>query len=266
MRRRCISSWRVGELGRWGGVVRREQGEEKGSLSDSKLEPGAAYELPAPRKTYWELRRAPGRNQRVGLAGACAGGRRQQPASYISFLLTVRTPTQRGLFDTPGACSTKQDDWASWITALSKSQILPKSGTWTKVKKNAVPGFTLCSYPANSEILLCDTGPMKLPFTCVCNAKLRATMCLYLRISVGSNAINPCCFEVAFLYYHLIYIPCHLADAFIQSDLQLIRLSRRHTPWSNVGLRALAQGPNSCADLIVATPGIEPPTLRVQVK
>ena len=28
----------------------------------------------------------------------------------------------------------------------------------------------------------------------------------------------------------------------------------------------LAQGPNSCADLIVATPGIEPPTLRVQVK
>ena len=25
-------------------------------------------------------------------------------------------------------------------------------------------------------------------------------------------------------------ITCHLADAFIQSDLQLIRLSRRHTP------------------------------------
>ena len=36
-----------------------------------------------------------------------------------------------------------------------------------------------------------------------------------------------------------INITCHLADAFIQSDLQLIRLSRRHTPWSNVGLRAL---------------------------
>ena len=61
-------------------------------------------------------------------------------------------------------------------------------------------------------------------------------------------------------------ITCHLADAFIQSDLQLIRLSRRHTPRSNVGLRAFAQGPNSCADLIVATPGIEPPTLRVQVQ
>ena len=30
---------------------------------------------------------------------------------------------------------------------------------------------------------------------------------------------------------------------FIQSHLQLIRLSRRHTPWSNVGLRALLKGP-----------------------
>ena len=38
---------------------------------------------------------------------------------------------------------------------------------------------------------------------------------------------------------------CHLADAFIQSDLQLIRLSRRHTPWSNVGLRALLKGPTA---------------------
>ena len=36
-----------------------------------------------------------------------------------------------------------------------------------------------------------------------------------------------------------IYITCDLADTFIQSDLQLIRLSRRHTPWSNVGLRAM---------------------------
>ena len=41
------------------------------------------------------------------------------------------------------------------------------------------------------------------------------------------------------------YITCHLADAFIQSDLQLIRLSRRHTPWSNVGLRALLKGPTA---------------------
>ena len=31
-------------------------------------------------------------------------------------------------------------------------------------------------------------------------------------------------------------------------------------------VKGLAQGPNSCADLIVAAPGIEPPTLRVQVK
>ena len=51
---------------------------------------------------------------------------------------------------------------------------------------------------------------------------------------------------------------CNLSDAFIQSNLQLIRLSRRYTPWSNVGL--------SCADLIVARSGIEPPTLQIQVK
>ena len=38
---------------------------------------------------------------------------------------------------------------------------------------------------------------------------------------------------------------CHLADAFIQSDLQLIRLSRRHTSWSNVGLRASLKGPTA---------------------
>ena len=41
------------------------------------------------------------------------------------------------------------------------------------------------------------------------------------------------------------YIACHLADAFIQSDLQLIRLSRRHTPWSDVGLRASLKGPTA---------------------
>ena len=34
-----------------------------------------------------------------------------------------------------------------------------------------------------------------------------------------------------------------LADGFIQSDLQLISLSRRHTPRSNVGLKALLKGP-----------------------
>ena len=60
------------------------------------------------------------------------------------------------------------------------------------------------------------------------------------------------------------YIICHLADSFIQSNLQLIRLSRRHTPWSNVGLRALLKGPTSVQ--VVTTPGIEPLTLWVQVK
>ena len=51
------------------------------------------------------------------------------------------------------------------------------------------------------------------------------------------------------------YITCHLADAFIQSDLQLIRLSRRHTPWSNVGLRALLRSKSTC---LSATPQAAP--------
>ena len=38
-------------------------------------------------------------------------------------------------------------------------------------------------------------------------------------------------------------ITCHLADA--KSNLQLIRLSRRHTLRSNVGLRALLKGPTA---------------------
>ena len=55
-------------------------------------------------------------------------------------------------------------------------------------------------------------------------------------------------------YITLHYITLHLADASIQAG--------DRPP----GVKGLAQGPNSCADLIVATPGIEPPTLRVQVK
>ena len=41
------------------------------------------------------------------------------------------------------------------------------------------------------------------------------------------------------------YITCYLADAFLQCDIQLIRRSRRHTPWSTVGLRALLKGPTT---------------------
>ena len=55
--------------------------------------------------------------------------------------------------------------------------------------------------------------------------------------------LERCCKE------ELHYITCHLADAFIQSDLQLIRLSWRHTPWSN-GFKGLAQGPNSLCSII----------------
>ena len=61
-----------------------------------------------------------------------------------------------------------------------------------------------------------------------------------------------------------IYITCHLADAFIQSDLQLIDYAGHIL--GAMWVKGLAQGPNSCADIIVATPGIESPTLRVQVK
>ena len=49
---------------------------------------------------------------------------------------------------------------------------------------------------------------------------------------------------------HVITLHVILADAFIQSDLQLIRLSRRHTPWSNVGLRALLKGPTTVQILL----------------
>ena len=55
------------------------------------------------------------------------------------------------------------------------------------------------------------------------------------------------------------YIACHLADAFIQSDLQLIR-SAGDMPLEQCW--DLAQGPTSCTDLIVATLGIEPLTLQ----
>ena len=44
------------------------------------------------------------------------------------------------------------------------------------------------------------------------------------------------------------YITRHLADAFIQSDLQLIRLSGRRAPLERCGVKGLAQRPNSCAE------------------
>ena len=47
----------------------------------------------------------------------------------------------------------------------------------------------------------------------------------------------------------------------------MIRLrSRRHFSLEKCGVKGLAQGPNNCADLIMATPEIEPTTLRVQVE
>ena len=53
-------------------------------------------------------------------------------------------------------------------------------------------------------------------------------------------------------------ITLHLADAFIQSDLQLIRISRRHTPWCNVGLRALLKGSSAVQILSWADQGSNP--------
>ena len=56
----------------------------------------------------------------------------------------------------------------------------------------------------------------------------------------------PPCFTVEMAFLGLLhYNTCHLVDAFIQSDLQLIKLSRIHTPWSNVGLRALLKSPTA---------------------
>ena len=56
-----------------------------------------------------------------------------------------------------------------------------------------------------------------------------------------------CCFRLK--YIHRIngnqYLLYDLADTFSQSNLQLIWLSRRHTPCSNVGLRALLKGPTA---------------------
>ena len=45
----------------------------------------------------------------------------------------------------------------------------------------------------------------------------------------------------------------YLADAFIQIDLQLISLSSGQFPLEQCGVRGLAQGPNSCTDLIALT-------------
>ena len=44
---------------------------------------------------------------------------------------------------------------------------------------------------------------------------------------------------------HLYKIICYLDDAFIQSNLQLIRINRGQSPWSNVGLRALLKDPTA---------------------
>ena len=57
-----------------------------------------------------------------------------------------------------------------------------------------------------------------------------------------------------------------MTDAFIQSDLQLIRLRRRHSPLEQCGVKGFVQGPNSRADLIAAAPAMEPATLPVRVK
>ena len=72
----------------------------------------------------------------------------------------------------------------------------------------------------------------------ICCGVVSTTLCNVTTFISIQSCIN--CFDIT-----LHYITCHLADAFIQSDLQLIRLSRRHTPWSNVGLRALLKGPTA---------------------
>ena len=60
-------------------------------------------------------------------------------------------------------------------------------------------------------------------------------------------------------------IICYLADYFIQSDLQMIRLSRGQSLLEKCGVKGVAQQPDSCADLTVPASGPEPPTFRVEV-
>ena len=43
------------------------------------------------------------------------------------------------------------------------------------------------------------------------------------------------------------------------------RISRGQAPQEQCGVKGLVQGSNSCADPIVATPGLEPPTFQVQI-
>ena len=70
-------------------------------------------------------------------------------------------------------------------------------------------------------------------------------MALSSGISVASKSKYSCKWNCKVVNLAGYYITCHLANAFIQSDLQFIRLSRRHTTWSNVGLRALLKGPTA---------------------
>ena len=87
-----------------------------------------------------------------------------------------------------------------------------------------------------------------------------------LQLKIVLLRCNSFCTHFVIIWFGMvIWSTLHLADTFIQSYLQLIWLSRRHSPLEQCGVKGLAQGPN-CADLIVATPGIEPPTLQVQVK
>ena len=52
--------------------------------------------------------------------------------------------------------------------------------------------------------------------------------------------------ELKYIYiYNIMILLRHLADAFIQSDLQLITLSRIHAPLEQCGVKGLAQGPTA---------------------
>ena len=101
--------------------------------------------------------------------------------------------------------------------------------------------MVLCSLPLNPSVQLLKhflIGTVNV-LSCVFN----------LRATIQQMRATEC------ISYH---ITCYLADAFIQSDLQF-RLSKKQSPLEQCGVKGLAQGPNSCADFIVATPGITPP-------
>ena len=67
-----------------------------------------------------------------------------RPDTFTGLSVIREDGLRRSMLAAPGV-----NPGVSWITALSKTRNPTKYVTWTEVKR-AVPGFTQCSYPANT--------------------------------------------------------------------------------------------------------------------